>query len=94
MTEDKLCFEEEVLEICREAVRQVSAEDREITMDTELSARDGIDSLAFMNMIISLEIRFDVVLDEYLTELKDAERIRDLILAMRKLTDRSEKRME
>lgn len=94
MTEDKLCFEEEVLEICREAVRQVSAEDREITMDTELSARDGIDSLAFMNMIISLEIRFDVVLDEYLTELKDAERIRDLISAMRKLTDRSEKRME
>ena len=34
MTEDKLCFEEEVLEICREAVRQVSAEDSEITMDT------------------------------------------------------------
>ncbi len=94
MTEDKLCFEEEVLEICREAVKQVSEEDREITMDTELSARDGIDSLAFMNMIIALEIRFDVALDEYLTELKDAERIRDLISAMRKLTDRSEKRME
>ncbi len=64
MTEDKKSFEEEVLEICREAVRQVSAEDREITMDTELSAKGGIDSLAFMNIIIALEIRYDVVLDE------------------------------
>lgn len=85
MTEDKLGFEEEVLEICREAVRQVSAEDREITMNTELSARDGIDSLAFMNMIIALEIRFDVVLDEHLAELKEAERIRDLIYRLNKI---------
>lgn len=83
MTEDKLCFEEEVLEICREAVKQVSEEDREITMDTELSARDGIDSLAFMNIIIALEIRYDVVLDEYLSELKEAEHIRDLIYRLK-----------
>ncbi len=85
MTEDKLCFEEEVLEICREAVKQVSEEDREITMDTELSARDGIDSLAFMNIIIALEIRFDVVLDEYLAELKEVERIRDLIYRLKQV---------
>lgn len=85
MTEDKLCFEEEVLEICREAVKQVSEEDREITMDTELSARDGIDSLAFMNIIIALEIRFDVALDEYLAELKEVERIRDLIYRLKQV---------
>ena len=83
MTEDKKSFEEEVLEICREAVRQVSAEDREITMDTELSAKGGIDSLAFMNIIIALEIRYDVVLDEYLSELKEAEHIRDLIYRLK-----------
>ncbi len=83
MTEDKLCFEEEVLEICREAVKQVSEEDREITMDTELSAKGGIDSLAFMNIIIALEIRYDVVLDEYLSELKEAEHIRDLIYRLK-----------
>ena len=83
MTEDKKSFEEEVLEICREAVRQVSAEDREITMDTELSAKGGIDSLAFMNVIIALEIRYDVVLDEYLSELKEAEHIRDLIYRLK-----------
>ena len=83
MTEDKKSLEEEVLEICREAVRQVSAEDREITMDTELSAKGGIDSLAFMNIIIALEIRYDVVLDEYLSELKEAEHIRDLIYRLK-----------
>ena len=83
MTEDKKSFEEEVLEICREAVRQVSAEDREITMDTELTAKGGIDSLAFMNIIIALEIRYDVVLDEYLSELKEAEHIRDLIYRLK-----------
>lgn len=83
MTEDKKSFEEEVLEICREAVRQVSAEDREITMDMELSAKGGIDSLAFMNIIIALEIRYDVVLDEYLSELKEAEHIRDLIYRLK-----------
>ena len=83
MTEDKKSFEEEVLEICREAVRQVSAEDREITMDTELSAKGGIDSLAFMNIIIALEIRYDVVLDEYMSELKEAEHIRDLIYRLK-----------
>ena len=83
MTEDKKSFEEEVLEICREAVRQVSAEDREITMDTELSAKGGIDSLAFMNIIIALEIRYDVVLDECLSELKEAEHIRDLIYRLK-----------
>ena len=83
MTEEKKSFEEEVLEIGREAVRQVSAEDREITMDTELSAKGGIDSLAFMNIIIALEIRYDVVLDEYLSELKEAEHIRDLIYRLK-----------
>lgn len=85
MTEDKKSFEEEVLEICREAVRQVSAEDREITMDTELSAKGGIDSLAFMNIIIALEIRYDVVLDEYLSELKEAKHIRDLIYRLKQV---------
>ena len=62
---------------------KTGAEDREITMDTELSAKGGIDSLAFMNIIIALEIRYDVVLDEYLSELKEAEHIRDLIYRLK-----------
>ncbi|MCI8668752.1 MAG: hypothetical protein HFI34_04405 [Lachnospiraceae bacterium] len=85
MTEDKIILEEEILEICREAVRQVSAEDREFTMDTELSAKDGIDSLAFMNIIIALEIRFDVVLDERLAALKEAKNIRELIEQLKQI---------
>lgn len=85
MTEDKITLEEEILEICREAVRQVSTEDREITMDTEMSAKDGIDSLAFMNIIIALEIRFDVVLDEKLAALKEAENIRGFIKQLKQI---------
>lgn len=85
MTEDKITLEEEILEICREAVRQVSTEDREITMDTEMSAKDGIDSLAFMNIIIALEIRFDVVLDEKLAALKEAENIREFIKQLKQI---------
>lgn len=85
MTEDKITLEEEILEICREAVRQVSTEDREITMDTEMSAKDGIDSLAFMNIIIALEIRFDVVLDEKLAALKEVENIREFIKQLKQI---------
>lgn len=70
---------EEMLDICREAVRQVSEEDRILNMETELTAEGGIDSLAFMNIIIALEERFDIELDEELIKLKESKNIEDFV---------------
>ena len=77
--DEKLYLEEDILEICREAITQVSDNNKEITLRTEITTEEGIDSLALMNIIIALEEQFNIVLDDKLIEIRDAKRVLDLV---------------
>lgn len=77
--DEKLYLEEDILEICREAITQVSDNNKEITLQTEITTEEGIDSLALMNIIIALEEQFNIVLDDKLIEIRDAKRVLDLV---------------
>lgn len=72
-------LEQTLLQVCIEAVNQVVDEELDITLETELNAEAGIDSLAFMNIIIAWEEVLGKELDDLLGELHVAKTVGEAI---------------
>jgi acyl carrier protein len=72
-------LEQTLLQLCQEAIEQVSDESIVVTMETELNVEAGIDSLAFMNIIIAWEEALGKELDELLGELHAAQTVGEAI---------------
>jgi acyl carrier protein len=72
-------LEQTLLQLCQEAIEQVSDESIVVTMETELNAEAGIDSLAFMNIIIAWEEALGKELDDLLGELHAAKTVGEAI---------------
>lgn len=72
-------MEETLLLACKEAVRQVAEQEVDITLETELEPKAGIDSLAFMNIIIAWEECLEMELDDKLGELRKAKTVGEAI---------------
>lgn len=72
-------LEQTLLQLCQEAIEQVSDESIIVTMETELNAEAGIDSLAFMNIIIAWEEALGKELDDLLGALHTAKTVGEAI---------------
>ena len=72
-------LEQTLLQLCQEAIEQVSDESIVVTMETELNAEAGIDSLAFMNIIIAWEEALGKELDDLLGALHTAKTVGEAI---------------
>ena len=72
-------LEQTLLQLCQEAIEQVSDESIIVTMETELNAEVGIDSLAFMNIIIAWEEALGKELDDLLGELHAVKTVGEAI---------------
>lgn len=71
-------MEEEILKICEENVVDKETE-KHLTIESEISKENGLDSLALMNIIINLESQYDIDLDDYIVEISKARTVGDII---------------
>lgn len=78
--------EEEILEICRNNV-DTFEEEFEITMETEINTENGFDSLAIMNIIVEIEEKYSLVLDDYIIKINEAKYVRDILIIINRALD-------
>ena len=74
-------IKETVIMCCREIIEK-SRGNIEVDMDTAISRDKGIDSLGIVNLVLELEDKFGVELDNYLADIRKCETIRDLVDVM------------
>ena len=78
-------IEKEIVKICEEVVYELDGIQHNYTDSTEVNTDNGIDSLALMNILIEIEKRFGINLDEVMLEICEAKRIADIIKCVEKM---------
>lgn len=76
--------EEKILDICRENSDKSEKEKYMINMETEINTENGFDSLAVMNIIISIEDECGFDLDDYVIKISEAKYIKDILKIVNK----------
>lgn len=74
-------MKETVIICCKEIIEK-SKGNIEVDMDTVISRDTGIDSLGIVNLVLELEDKFGVELDNYLADIRKCETVRDLVDVM------------
>lgn len=71
-------IKETILECCRSIIKENKGECI-VTESTLISRENGIDSLGMVTLVIDIEERLDIDLDEYLSEIRRVKMISELI---------------
>lgn len=78
-----------VLECC-EAVIKENKKDIAVNEDTLISRENGIDSLGMVTLVIDMEEKFDIDLDEYLSDIRKCKTIGELAEIVAKVVESKE----
>lgn len=71
-------IKESVLECCK-AVIEENKKEIIVNESTSISRENGIDSLGMVTLVIDMEEKFDIDLDEYLSDIRKCKTIGQLI---------------
>lgn len=82
-------IKEGVLECC-EAVIKENKKDIAVNEDTLISRENGIDSLGMVTLVIDMEEKFDIDLDEYLSDIRKCKTIGELAEIVAKVVESKE----
>lgn len=77
---------ESVLECCR-AVIEENKKDINVDESTLISRENGIDSLGMVTLVIDIEEKFDIDLDEHLSDIRKCKTIGELIEIVAKVVN-------
>ena len=72
-------MEQEIIKICEQLAEETDSIKHNYDRNTKLSIENGIDSLVFMNILIRLEQKYGISIDEHIEEVAKAETIGDIV---------------
>ena len=82
-------IEIEILDIIKNKI------DNEISISEEISVENGFDSLTLMEIIVELEDKFDILLDDYILKINEAENVENIISIIKEVIEnKSNKEIE
>ncbi len=77
-------IEKIVIESCQEVIREKN-KDIQVDANTKISRDSGIDSLGIVSLVILLEEKLNIDLDDYLVEIRECEDVQGLIDVISKI---------
>ena len=82
-------IEIEILDIIKNKI------DNEISISEEISVENGFDSLTLMEIIVEIEDKFDILLDDYILRINEAENVENIISIIKEVIEnKSNKEIE
>lgn len=79
-------IKEGVLECCQAVIKE-NKKDVIVSEDTLISRENGIDSLGMVTLVIDMEEKFNIDLDEYLSGIRKCKTIGELVEIVAKVVE-------